>query len=99
MRPSTGTSSGSLLPPVKLYFGAPVHFTAGAGNPAGSSGAKSNDLPVMLTAIVRGLERQCTIRSLYWRARGEPGRATRLVLALASCFLLRIRYFRRNGLV
>ena len=27
-------ASGSLLPPVKLYFGRPVHFAAGGGSPA-----------------------------------------------------------------
>jgi hypothetical protein len=36
-----------LLPPTKLYFASPVHLAAGAGNPAGSSGAKSNDADVM----------------------------------------------------
>ncbi len=32
---------------MKLYFARPVHFTAGAGNPAGSRGVKSNDAAVM----------------------------------------------------
>jgi hypothetical protein len=41
IRPSTGTWSGSLLPPTKLYLARPVHRAAGAGNPAGSKGAKS----------------------------------------------------------
>ena len=36
---STGTPSGSLLPPTKLYFARPVQRAAGAGSPAGSSGA------------------------------------------------------------
>jgi hypothetical protein len=36
-----------LLPPTKLYFASPVHLAAGAGNPAGSSGAKSNAADVM----------------------------------------------------
>jgi hypothetical protein len=35
------------LPPTKLYFASPVHLIAGAGNPAGSSGAKSNAADVM----------------------------------------------------
>jgi hypothetical protein len=30
------------LPPIKLYLASPAHFAAGAGNPAGSKGAKSN---------------------------------------------------------
>ena len=41
IRPSSGTWSGSLLPPVKLYLARPVQRAAGAGSPAGSSGAKS----------------------------------------------------------
>src|ERR1700722_12899167 len=32
---------------MKLYLASPVHFAAGAGNPAGSRGAKSNDAAVM----------------------------------------------------
>ena len=40
--PSTGTWSGSLLPPTKLYLASPVHFGAGAGEPGASSRAKSN---------------------------------------------------------
>ena len=47
IRPSTGTWSGSLLPPTKLYLASPVHLAAGAGNPAGSSGAKSKVAEVM----------------------------------------------------
>ena len=42
IRPSSGSSSESLLPPVKLYFGKPVHLAAPAGIPAGTSGVKSN---------------------------------------------------------
>src|SRR5437588_457664 len=47
-RPSSGTSSGSLLPPVKLNFGAPLQRTAGAGVPGGSKGPKSNAMKVSL---------------------------------------------------
>ena len=47
MRRSTGTWSASLLPPTKLYFASPVHRAAGAGKPAASTGAKSNDADVM----------------------------------------------------
>jgi hypothetical protein len=36
-----------LLPPTKLYLASPVHFAAGAGNPAGNNGAKSNAGEVM----------------------------------------------------
>jgi hypothetical protein len=32
-----------LWPPLKLNRGKPVHFAAGAGNPAVRSGAKSNE--------------------------------------------------------
>jgi hypothetical protein len=32
---------------MKLYFARPVHFAAGAGNPAGSRGAKSKVAEVM----------------------------------------------------
>jgi hypothetical protein len=35
-----------LLPPTKLYFARPVHRAAGAGNPAGSKGAKSKRVAV-----------------------------------------------------
>jgi hypothetical protein len=35
-----------LLPPTKLYLASPVHRAAGAGNPAGSNGAKSKGAAV-----------------------------------------------------
>jgi hypothetical protein len=35
-----------LLPPTKLYLARPVHRAAGAGNPAGSNGAKSKGVAV-----------------------------------------------------
>jgi hypothetical protein len=35
-----------LLPPTKLYLARPVHRAAGAGNPAGSNGAKSKPVAV-----------------------------------------------------
>src|SRR3984893_14265975 len=47
MRPSTGTCSASLLPPMKLYLGKPLHLAAGGGNPGRNKGAKSNDPKVM----------------------------------------------------
>src|SRR5262245_40945314 len=47
MRRSTGTWSASLLPPVKLYLGNPVHLAAGGGKDGGNKGAKSNDPEAM----------------------------------------------------
>jgi hypothetical protein len=38
---------GVVVAAEKLYFASPVHLAAGAGNPAGSSGAKSNAADVM----------------------------------------------------
>src|SRR3954470_17363995 len=65
--PSTGTWSGSLLPPTKEYFASPGHRAAAAGNPAASSGAKSND-PVGMKVV-----------SLFLFFVVIPGHATELV--------------------
>src|SRR5262249_61221480 len=53
MRPSTGTWSASLLPPMKLYLGNPAHLAAGAGKDAAKSGAKSKDAEAMLSLSCR----------------------------------------------
>jgi hypothetical protein len=43
---------GSVEPPIKLYLASPAHFAAGAGNPAGSKGAKLNGAEVMKASLV-----------------------------------------------
>src|SRR5262249_56051354 len=53
----TGRWSGSLLPPVKLYLGNPVHLAAGGGNEGANSGVKSNDpeaMPSFFSSLHRG---------------------------------------------
>src|SRR5271155_2239343 len=40
---SSGSSSASLWPPVKLYLAKPAHLPAGGGRPGAKSGAKSNE--------------------------------------------------------
>src|SRR5262249_52819850 len=53
MRPSTGTWSASLFPPMKLYLGNPAHLAAGAGKDGAKSGAKSKDAEAMLSLSCR----------------------------------------------
>src|SRR5262245_40981955 len=53
MSASTGTSSASLLPPMKLYLARPVHLVAGGGKPGANSGAKSNEAAAMLCVSCR----------------------------------------------
>src|ERR1700757_229189 len=48
MRSPTGTSSASLLPPMKLYLASPLHVGAAGGSPGRNSGAKSNIAGVMM---------------------------------------------------
>src|SRR6185503_16202555 len=59
IRPSTGTRSGSLLPPVKSNFTRPFQRTAGGGSP----GAKSNE-GAFIAAFLR-----------YLSLRGAPRRS------------------------
>ncbi|MBS1217832.1 MAG: hypothetical protein H6R21_965, partial [Proteobacteria bacterium] len=44
---SSGSASGSLLPPVKSYLTRPVQRVAAGGRPAGRSGVKSKGRVVM----------------------------------------------------
>src|SRR5262249_57646723 len=47
MRRAAGTGAASLLAPVKLYLGKPVHLAAGGGKAGANSGAKSKDPEAM----------------------------------------------------